>query len=125
MARPLSRGSGGAQPRRVEARALPPRAPPRGALRAPARLLRLKGIAWLATRHWQQAHAALAGTQFGLSPGPAWWAALPRDEWPEGLEEDIRPLWHEQHGDRSSELVCIGQELQVTARSHPAVSPSV
>ena len=73
----------------------------------------------------RQAHAALAGTQFTISPGPSWWAALPREEWPEGLEEDIRPLWHEQHGDRSSELVCIGQELQVTARSHPAVSPSV
>jgi G3E family GTPase len=77
-----------------------------------ARLLRLKGILWLATQHKLQAHAALAGTQFALSPGPPWWDALPRELWPEGLEEDIRPLWHEEHGDRQSELVCIGQELQ-------------
>ena len=77
-----------------------------------AQLLRLKGILWLATKHHSQAHAALAGTQFTLSPGPPWWAALPREEWPEGLADDIRPLWHEQHGDRQSELVCIGQELR-------------
>jgi G3E family GTPase len=76
-----------------------------------ARLVRLKGIAWIATRHMQQAHAALAGTQFSLAPGPPWWDALARDLWPEGLEEDIKPLWDEEHGDRQSELVCIGQEL--------------
>ncbi len=46
-----------------------------------------------------------------MSPGPPWWAAIERENWPEGLEEDIRPLWHEEHGDRGIELVCIGQEL--------------
>ena len=80
-----------------------------------ARLLRLKGIAWLATRHEQQASLALAGTQFELTPGPPWWAALPREEWPEGLQEDIGPLWDEAHGDRQSEMVCIGQELDHAA----------
>ena len=77
-----------------------------------ARLLRMKGIAWLATKHWQQAQAALAGTQFTLSPGPPWWASMPREEWPEGLADDIKPLWHDHHGDRQTEVVCIGQELQ-------------
>ena len=38
-----------------------------------------------------------------------------RDLWPEQLEEDLRPLWHEEHGDRQSELVCIGQDLDHTA----------
>ena len=80
-----------------------------------ARLLRLKGIAWLATRHEQQASLALAGTQFELTPGPPWWAALPREEWPEGLQEDIGPLWDEAHGDRQSEMVCIGQDLDHAA----------
>ena len=37
-------------------------------------LLRLKGVAWLATRYSHQAHAALAGTQFSLSEGPVWCA---------------------------------------------------
>ena len=81
------------------------------------RLLRLKGILWLATRHSQQGHAALAGTQFALSPGPPWWAALPADEWPEGLAEDLKgsTLWDGEHGDRQSELVCIGQQLDHAA----------
>ena len=70
-----------------------------------AGLLRLKGIAWLATQHQLQAHAALAGTQFSLAPGPPWWGAMPRDEWPEGLEEAIEPLWDAEHGDRQVELV--------------------
>lgn len=76
------------------------------------RLLRAKGIAWLASQHGQQAHAALAGTQFALTPGPPWWAAMDRELWPDGLEECIRPLWDETHGDRQTELVCIGQELE-------------
>ena len=84
-------------------------------LGALSRLLRIKGITWLATRHSQQAHAALAGMQFTLSPGPPWWAELPREEWPEGLAEAIQPLWDKQHGDRQSELVCIGQELNHAA----------
>ena len=88
------------------------RRPREGALAA---LLRLKGFAWLATRPMQQAHAALAGTQFSLAPGTPWWDAMERDLWPEGLEEDIRPLWHETHGDRQTELVCIGQELDHAA----------
>ena len=81
------------------------------------RLLRLKGILWLATRHSQQGHAALAGTQFALSPGPPWWAALPADEWPEGLADDLKgsTLWDGEHGDRQSELVCIGQQLDHAA----------
>ena len=76
-----------------------------------ANLLRLKGIAWIATRHSQQAHAALAGTQFSLDPGPPWWDAIPRELWPETLEDDIKPLWHEEHGDRQTELVVIGRHL--------------
>ena len=50
-----------------------------------------------------------------LSPGPPWWASIPREEWPEGLEEAVAPLWCEDHGDRQSELVCIGQELDHAA----------
>ena len=37
-------------------------------------------ITWLATRHDSQAHAALAGTQFTLAPGPRWWAATAAEE---------------------------------------------
>ena len=57
-----------------------------------AGLLRLKGFAWLATQPNQQAHAALAGTQFTMSPGPPWWAAIPRRVWP----PELGPMFEEE-----------------------------
>lgn len=80
-----------------------------------ASLLRVKGIAWLATQPTQQAHVALAGTRFTVEPGAPWWAAIERSQWPEGLKADIKTVWDEQHGDRRTELVCIGRELDHTA----------
>ena len=80
-----------------------------------ASLLRLKGFAWLATWRTKQAHAALAGTQFTMAPGNPWWAAIPRQQWPDGLAEDIQDAWDVQHGDRRTELVCIGRELDSEA----------
>ena len=50
-----------------------------------------------------------------MAPGPAWWAATAREEWPAGLHETIDKLWHEEHGDRQTELVCIGQDLDPAA----------
>ena len=80
-----------------------------------SKLLRLKGFAWLATRNKRQVNLALAGTQFSVSPGPPWWAFMPKEHWPEGLEESIKEIWHEVHGDRRTSLVCIGQELDHVA----------
>jgi len=79
------------------------------------RVLRLKGVAWLATRHGTQAHADIAGTQFTVAPGPPWWAATAVEERPAGLKEEIDALWHEEYGDRQIELVCIGRELDQAA----------
>ena len=89
-----------------------------------ASLLRLKGFAWLATQPTHQMHAALAGTTFTMNPGPPWMAALldgiSRAQWPEDLQEqmaadlfssDGTQTWDAQHGDRRTELVCIGREL--------------
>ena len=91
-----------------------------------AQLLRLKGFVWLATQPSQQAHAALAGTQFTMGPGPRWMAAVPREQWPEGMAEamqaeqatrladglaDSEMLWDTEHGDRRTEMVCIGRDL--------------
>jgi G3E family GTPase len=79
-------------------------------------LLRVKGIIWLATRNEMQAHAALAGTRFTISPSNVpWWATIPREEWPAGIKDEILELWHEEHGDRQIELVCIGQTLDKVA----------
>ena len=95
-----------------------------------AGLLRLKGFAWLATRPRQQAHAALAGTQFTISPGRRWVATIPEHQWPDGLKEEVaRDLraaeadptgyhpFDRVHGDRRIELVCIGREFDKEAAS--------
>ena len=52
---------------------------------------------------------ALAGTQFTLGPGPSWFAAIPRHAWPEEMPTGF--VWDAKHGDRRTELVCIGREL--------------
>ena len=88
---------------------LPPGAAARGAVRAAAagragEVAPPQGDSVAGDAALQQGHAALAGTQFALSPGPPWWAALPADEWPEGLAEDLKgsTLWDGEHGDRQS-----------------------
>ncbi|CAE7372022.1 unnamed protein product [Symbiodinium natans] len=81
-------------------------------------LVRLKGIAWLACYNDVQMAAVLAGCTFTMNLGAPWWAVVPREEWPQGLEEDIKPLWDDRFGDRQQELVCIGirmDEKAVTA----------
>ena len=57
---------------------------------------------------------------------------MPRHRWPEGLAEEllvgqampradgepsVETLWDAQHGDRRTELVCIGRELDHEAAS--------
>jgi hypothetical protein len=39
-----------------------------------------------------------------------WWAALPREEWPEDEAslKRMQETWHEPYGDRRQELVLIG-----------------
>jgi len=74
-------------------------------------LVRLKGISWLCCYYDVRVNATFAGARFSLSLDAPWWATIPRSEWPQGLEEDITPLWSEPHGDRQSELVCIGVHM--------------
>ena len=63
-------------------------------------VVRAKGIAWLGTRHHQAGIISFAGRLAELLPGPPWWESVPRAEWPEGLEEELKPLWDAEHGDR-------------------------
>ena len=89
-----------------------------------AGLLRLKGFCWLATRPGQRAFATLAGTQFTVSPGGPWYVAYPYEQWPDALKEEVARdqvagekeptsyhAWDAEFGDRRTELVCIGREL--------------
>ena len=69
-------------------------------------VVRAKGIAWLATRHHQGGTFSYAGRRAELTPGPPWWAGIPKEDWPEGLMNDLKPLWDEQHGDRQQVRIC-------------------
>lgn len=75
-------------------------------------VLRSKGFFWLASRNdvvclWSQ-----AGGTASHEPAGRWYAALPREEWPESESAAIAADWCEPHGDRRQELVFIGVHLE-------------
>ena len=76
-------------------------------------LIRAKGFVWFATRSSIKAVFHKAGSVCSVEPGEEWWASLPRDQWPE--DEDmvgsIMSSWDPVHGDRATEIVVIGVEL--------------
>lgn len=80
-------------------------------------LLRSKGFLWLATRPDIMACWAQAGRSTTLEPMARWYAATPKDDWPDDEEEraELRARWHPQFGDRMQELVFIGLDLEPDA----------
>jgi hypothetical protein len=66
----------------------------------------LEGIAWLASRGQEQALVKYPCAAFAnpVKRGPAWWASIPESQWPEGLAEELEPLWTEPFGDRQTEV---------------------
>jgi G3E family GTPase len=76
-------------------------------------LLRSKGYFWLATRHNMIGLWSQAGGSAEYRPVGYWWAAAPKDRWPEDKEtlDSILDLWQEPFGDRRQQLVFIGQDL--------------
>lgn len=76
-------------------------------------LLRSKGFVWLATEHNQALLWSQAGGASRIEPAGHWWAATPKDQWPDDPEsiESVQTEWEEPWGDRRQELVFIGQSL--------------
>jgi G3E family GTPase len=73
-------------------------------------VLRSKGFFWLASRNdvvglWSQ-----AGNASRAEPAGMWYAAIPRDEWPEDEETRrvVEQVWLNGIGDRRQEIVIIG-----------------
>ena len=64
------------------------------------KVVRAKGMSWLCTRHYQGGVLSFAGRMAEVTPGPPWWAGVPKEEWPEGIEEDFKELWDDEVGDR-------------------------
>ena len=81
-------------------------------------VLRSKGFFWLATRNDVVGSLSQAGNACRHGPAGFWWAAQPRDEWPDDAElaSEIAADWYGAPddmsiGDRRQELVMIGVAL--------------
>ncbi len=76
-------------------------------------LLRSKGYFWIASRPSVAAMWSQAGGMAEYRPAGFWWAATPKDRWPQDpasvtwIESNMEEPW----GDRRQELVFIGQQL--------------
>lgn len=73
-------------------------------------VIRAKGHFWIATRPDWVAEFSLAGALSSVKPLGTWWAAVPRDRWPD--DDSARAYaaqhWSEPWGDRRQEIVFIG-----------------
>jgi G3E family GTPase len=81
-------------------------------------VLRSKGFFWLATRNDLAGTLSQAGTVCRHGPAGTWWAAQPRDTWPQddAFLSELKTDWHGDWsdptiGDRRQELVLIGTHL--------------
>jgi G3E family GTPase len=79
-------------------------------------LLRVKGLVWLATRNLLVGGVSRTRWQNSCGTAGIWWAALPREEWPEEPEALMRmqETWREPYGDRRQELILIGDAEQLS-----------
>jgi len=74
------------------------------------KVIRAKGHFWLATRPDYLGELGKAGHQTTVSRMGRWWAAVPKNRWPEdgSFEEFVLKHWDPVWGDRRQELVFIG-----------------
>ena len=70
-------------------------------------------MVWFGNRqsHWQQGFASLAGRRFTVQYGAPWSAAITNGSEPAKPSEMELDLWQEPWGDRRTELVVIGQDM--------------
>jgi G3E family GTPase len=78
-------------------------------------VIRGKGVCWLANRMDLAGIFSKAGNQSTLQPMGLWWAAAPKDLWPEDPLEisEIHSLYSGVFGDRRQELVIIGMKDKI------------
>lgn len=80
-------------------------------------ILRSKGLFWVAADHRIVYEWAQAGGVSDVNTAGMWWAAIPREQWAlfqEDERPDRLPGWHPRFGDRSQQLVFIGQDIDET-----------
>ena len=76
-------------------------------------VIRAKGHFWIATRPDWVVEFSLAGALSSISPLGTWWAAVPKERWPEheSARAYMRDHWQEPWGDRRQEIVFIGSGI--------------
>ncbi len=92
-------------------------------------VIRAKGHFWLATRPDWVAEFSLAGALSSIQPLGTWWAAIPRDRWPDhdSARAYMADHWVEPWGDRRQEIVFIGAGIDwpaLKARLDKALVPA-
>lgn len=91
-------------------------------------VIRAKGHFWIATRPDWVAEFSLAGALSSVTPLGTWWAAVPRERWPdpEAAQSYLTQHWVEPWGDRRQEIVFIGAGInwpELKARLDAALVP--
>ncbi|WP_018752132.1 GTP-binding protein [Paenibacillus sanguinis] len=79
----------------------------------PEEVVRAKGLAWIAARGDMAASLSQAGPSIQFGPAGYWLAALPEEQQREVLAEEpgVRERWDAKWGDRMTELVFIGVQM--------------
>eukprot|EP00931_Biecheleriopsis_adriatica_P120311 TRINITY_DN95429_c0_g1_i1.p1 TRINITY_DN95429_c0_g1~~TRINITY_DN95429_c0_g1_i1.p1 ORF type:complete len:535 (-),score=101.95 TRINITY_DN95429_c0_g1_i1:20-1390(-) len=87
----------------------------------PSEVLRIKGMAWIASRLLFANQWSTAGQVTEIRRGPAWWSAVPPGLWPAHVQQMLRDQglrteqgsWlNAEHGDRHTELFVIGKDMK-------------
>lgn len=83
----------------------------------PESIVRAKGIAWLAQYNDVACLVSQAGTAVDIHPVTFWVASMPKAERAAILQEraDVRADWDPEYGDRHTQLVIIGVDLDEAA----------
>ena len=79
-------------------------------------IIRSKGMFWIASRNDAALNWSQAGGSLRAEPAGSWWCSMPmsqRLQFPSFVEnqKDIEERWDKEFGDRYSEIVIIGQDL--------------
>ncbi|MEO0586274.1 MAG: zinc metallochaperone GTPase ZigA [Planctomycetota bacterium] len=76
-------------------------------------VIRSKGYLWIASRPQYCGVWSQAGSSLQMGPAGRWFAAVPRDQWPQDPEtrEWIDELWDDEVGDCRQEIVFIGVQM--------------
>ena len=82
-------------------------------------IIRSKGFFWISSRPDFVGEVSQAGAFVRHQGIGRWWAAVPKDHWPNGddLNQVIKKYWDEDIGDRRQEIVFIGLKTEMNEQS--------